>query len=165
MNFVLSPLRRHWFYFTIPFFLAIDLYSRLKFSWGENPRLGEIIVLCDWCILVPILYVICYRALTNRALVIRTIAISCGGLWIAHKIIPITNGTIIARLYWIRIVGTVAVAIAEGVALVAALRVMFGREPDQDKLALSGVPPFMVKLMLAEARFWRWVWSKLRGPT
>lgn len=111
---------------------------------------------------MPILYIICYRALTTRALVIRTAAISCAGLWIAHKIIPIANGTIIARLYWIRIVGTVVVAIAEAVALVAALRVMFGGEPDQDKLALSGVPPFMVKLMLAEARFWRWVWSKLR---
>jgi hypothetical protein len=45
---------------------------------------------------------------------------------------------------------------------IAVLRVLFGADPDPKELERQGMPPLLARLMLAEARFWRWVWSRLK---
>jgi hypothetical protein len=86
-----------------------------------------------------------------------------GAAQIAAKIVPDQAETILRGLGWVRGLGIAVLTIFEGMAFVAAMRILFGDEPDAVALERQGIPPLLVKLMLAEARFWRWVWSRLRS--
>jgi hypothetical protein len=91
------------------------------------------------------------------------LAVVCGGIWIAAKIVPDQAETILSELGWVSGLGIAVLAAFEGVAFVAVLRILFGSEPDAFALGRQGIPPLLVKFMLAEARFWRWVWLRLRS--
>jgi hypothetical protein len=155
--------RTHWFYVMLPVLLTAALNFHATHPWTAHPRFGEAATLFDWCFFVPFLYAICYRAMPRRALAMRTLALVCGGIWIAGKIVPDPAKTILEEWGWLRAVGMGALLLAEGAALIAVLRVAFGSSPVPAELERQGMPPLLVKLMLAEARFWRWVWSRLQG--
>ena len=155
--------RTHWFYVMLPVLLAAALNFHATHSWAVHPRFGEAATLFDWCLFVPFLYAISYRAMPWRALAMRTLALVCGGIWIAGKIVPDPAKTILEQWGWLRTVGMGALLLAEGAGLIAVLRVAFGSTPNPAELERQGMPPLLVKLMLAEARFWRGVWSRLQG--
>jgi hypothetical protein len=62
-----------------------------------------------------------------------------------------------------RWVGLSALLLFEIAALVAMLRVVFGAAPDPRELEEQGIPLVLAKLMIAEAKFWRWLWARLAG--
>lgn len=155
--------REHWFYLVLPILLGFALNFRATYPWAKQPAFGEATTLFDWCLFVPLLYAICYRQMPRRALALRTLAIVCGGVWIAGKIVPDSAQIILGQWGWLRGIGVAALVLAEGAALIAVMRVAFGAAPDPKQLEQQGVPPLLAKLMLAEARFWRWVWARLRG--
>ncbi len=160
---IAPSLRRHWFYLLLPVWIGLSLGFRSLHPWGEQPGLGESTTLIDWCVFVPALHVICYRDLPTRTLVLRTLAMLCGGIWVAGVIVPDAAMSILRDWGWIRGIGLVVLALFECVALVAMLRVVFGGTPDAAALARQGIPLPIARLMLAEARFWRWIWMRLRG--
>lgn len=155
--------RTHWFYVMLPVLLAAALNFRVTHPWADQPRFGEAATLFDWCLFVPLLYAVCYRKMPHRALAMRTLVLACGEIWIAGKIVPDPAETILAQWGWLRGIGIGVLVLAEGAALIAVLRVAFGPAPDAAELERQGMPPLLVKLMLAEARFWRWVWTRLQG--
>jgi hypothetical protein len=155
--------RRHWFYLAVPVLALAAFAFRTSHPWDEQPFLGEITTLFDWCLFVPALYVICYRDMPRRALMLRALALVCGGIWIASKIVPDPAETILPAWGWLRAVGLAILVVFELFAAVAMLRVVFGAAPDPEALARQGIPPLLVRLMLAEARFWRWIWARMRG--
>lgn len=163
MHKALNVAQRHWFYLVLPFLLTAALVFRTSYPWQLDPRLGEAAAIFDWCVFVPLIYAACYRNMPPRALALRTLAMVCGGIWIATKIVPDHAETILSELGWVRGLGIAVLAIFEGIAFVAAMRILFDGEPDAVTLERQGIPPLMVKLMLAEARFWRWVWLRLRS--
>ena len=163
MQTIARAARKHWFYAVLPILLGAALNFRATHPWADQPRFGEAATLFDWCLFVPFLYAICYRKMSRRALAMRTLALVCGGIWIAGKIVPDPAETILAQWGWLRAIGIGVLVLAEGAALIAVLRVAFGSSPDPAELERQGIPPLLVKLMLAEARFWRWVWSRLQG--
>ncbi len=163
MQTIARAARKHWFYAVLPILLGAALNFRATHPWADQPRFGEAATLFDWCLFVPFLYAICYRKMPRRALAMRTLALVCGGIWIAGKIVPDPAETILAQWGWLRAIGIGVLVLAEGAALIAVLRVAFGSSPDPAELERQGIPPLLVKLMLAEARFWRWVWSRLQG--
>lgn len=163
MHILTRVAQRHWFYLVLPALLGAALNFRAAHPWGDQPTFGEAVTLFDWCLFVPFLYVICYRDLPRRALVVRAVALMCGGIWVAGKIVPDSAEAILTRWGWLRAVGMVLLVLAEGAALIAAVRIAFGSAPDPRELENKGMPPLLVKLMLAEARFWRWVWARLLG--
>lgn len=161
---MVSWSRRHWFYLLLPLWLAITVNLHLTFEWQAEPRLGEALVLFDWCIFIPALYAVCYWGRSSaRALGIKLLALSCLGLWVAGKVVPDTAEGILRDWSWLRQIGLAALVAVEIAAVCAALRVAFSSRPDVVQLERQGVPPLLARLMLAEARFWRWVWSKMRG--
>lgn len=155
--------RRNWFYPLLPIWLAAALGFRSTHPWTEQPALGEAVTLFDWCLFVPILYVVCYRAMPGRALLLRAFALVCGGLWIAGRIVPDHAELLLKEWGWLRAVGITVLTLVEGLAAVSVLRVAFGSAPSSAELERQGVPPLVARMILAEARFWRWVWAKLRG--
>ncbi len=163
MHKALNVAERHWFYLVLPFLLTAALTFRASYPWQLDPKLGEAATIFDWCVFVPLTYAVCYRNMPRRALALRTVAMVCGGIWIAAKIVPDQTETILRQLGWVRGLGIAVLAIFEGMAFVAAMRILFGGEPNAVALERQGIPPLLVKLMLAEARFWRWVWSRLRS--
>lgn len=155
--------RNHWFYLLLPFWVIAALGFRATHPWAQQPAWGEAVTLFDWCLFVPSLYVLCYRTMPRRALMLRTLALACSGIWVAGKILPDTAETVLSHLGWLRGAGIAVLVLFEGLALVAMLRVLFGTAPDAAELEQQGIPPIIARMMLAEARFWRWVWSRLRG--
>lgn len=163
MHNLAEAARTHWFYLVLPVLLGIAWSFHLTHPWSDQPRFGELTALFDWCLFVPFLYAICYRKMPKRAVAIRTVALMCGGLWIAGKIVPDSAETILAQWGWLRGVGLAMVALAEVAALITVLRIAFGSAPDPQELERQRMPPLVIKMILAEARFWRWVWSRLSG--
>lgn len=155
--------RRNWFYLLLPVWAAAAFGFRAAHPWSEQPMLGEAVTLFDWCLFVPALYLLCYRDMPRRALGLRAIALVCGGIWIAGVIVPDAAENILTRLGPLRSAGIAILLLVEGVAILAILRVVFGATPDPAALERQGIPPPIARLMLAEARFWRWLWATLRG--
>lgn len=163
MHKALDMAQRHWFYLVLPFLLAAAMSFRASFPWEVEPKLGEAATIFDWCVFVPVIYAVCYRNMPRRALALRMLAMVCGGIWIAAKIVPDQAETILNEWSWVRGFGIAVLAAFEGLAFIAAMRIVFGNAPNAAALERQGIPPLLVNLMLAEARFWRWVWARLRG--
>ena len=156
-------LGQHWFYLLLPLWLAASINFHFAHSWQQQPHLGEAVALFDWCLFVPALYALYYRKSPARgAIAIRVLALMCGGIWMAGQMVPDPAETLLRDWAWLRAIGTVAVVLIEGVALVAAVRIAFSGTADPQALVDTGIPPLLARMMLAEARFWRWVLSRLR---
>lgn len=155
--------RRHWFYLALPLLLAAAFSARSAFPWDTQPRLAEAATLFDWCLFVPALYALCYRDKPVRALALRLLALLCGGVWVAAMIVPLSAQTLLPGLGWLRSAGIAILVLVELAAAAAMLRIVFGAAPDPEALVRQGVPPLLARLMLAEARFWRWLWDRLNG--
>ena len=160
---VAQAFRTHWFYAMLPALLGAALNFRATHPWADRPLFGEAVTLFDWCLFVPVLHAVCYRKMPRPALAVRTLALICGGMWMSGRIVPESAKSILVQWAWLREVGIGVVVLAEGAALIAVLRVAFGSAPDPAELERQGMPPLLAKLMLVEARFWRWVWARFRG--
>lgn len=160
---IASVIGRNWFYALIPIWLLASLVFRATHQWDAERQLGEAIILFDWCVFIPVTFAICYRDMSGRALVLRCLALICGGIWLAGKLVPVEAQNLLRDLGGMRWVGLSALLLFEMAALVAMLRVVFGAAPDPRALEDQGIPPVVAKLMIAEAKFWRWVWVRLTG--
>ena len=160
---VATWLRQHWFYVLVPLWAAAAVNFHFVHSWQEQPRLGEVVALFDWCLFVPALYVLCYRKQrAARAVAVRVLALVCAGIWTAGAMVPDGAETLLRDWGWLRRIGIAAVALVEVAAVVAMLRIVFSKTPNTQALIDSGIPPLVARMMLAEARFWRWLFSRLR---
>lgn len=160
---VVARVKQHWFYLLLPLSLVASLNFHLAHPWQQQPRLGEAIALFDWCLFVPALYALCYRrSQAPRAVALRTVALVCSGMWIASRMVPDGAQTLLLELGWVRWIGIAVVLVAEGFVLVAMLRIAFSPKPEAKALVDAGVPALLARMMVAEARFWRWLFAKLR---
>jgi hypothetical protein len=64
---------------------------------------------------------------------------------------------------WLRYFGIALLLIVEAFAIIAFFRIAFDKNPDIEKLRQLGVPDLAAKAMIAEAKFWRWLWSMIIG--
>ena len=160
---IASVIGHNWFYALLPLWLLASFEFRSTHPWEAQPQLGEAITLFDWCIFVPVTFAICYRGMSRRALFLRVLALVCGGVWLAGKLVPADSQYLLQSIGTIRWVGLSVLLLFEMAAFVAILRVVFGATPDPRALEEQGIPPFVVKIMIAEAKFWRWLWGRLTG--
>ena len=158
-----TTVTQHWFYCLLPLWLAAAWAFRSDFPWQTDPGLGEAITLIDWCVLVPTMFVICYWGMSPKALALRVLALICGGIWLAGKIVPVGSQIILQEWSGVRWIGLTILALFELGVLVATLRIVYGSPPDPQALEEQGIPPFIARLIIAEARFWRRVCNLLRG--
>ncbi|NVN22944.1 hypothetical protein HW511_00965 [Asaia siamensis] len=94
---------------------------------------------------------------------IRSLSLGGSALWLAQATLPGVSSGLAGRTGWLRALGVSLALVCEGAALIALLRVLFGRECDPRLLEDQGVPRFVARLIVAEARFWRRVLEFLTG--
>jgi len=157
-------VKRNWFVPVLGLLLAIELAFTRSIDWS-SPRGPEGAVLFDLCLFIPFLHFLCYRRkLALRPLLIRTFALAFLGIWVASKLVPPEAQSILVELGWARIAGLAVLALIELWLLALALKLVFGGRATAGEISeRTGAPQWMARLMLLEARFWKWLWRLIRG--
>jgi hypothetical protein len=159
---VRERLGAHWFLPVFPLILgALWLVARDSMFMAEG---GEKAVLADLCLTVPVLYVLCYRRRYSAPhLGLRALALACLGIWLGSWIIPESDQSLLVSLAPLRVGGLIVIAAIELRLVVAMIRLAFGPETSSAEVSrVTGAPPFIARLMLLEARFWKAVWRLIR---
>jgi hypothetical protein len=164
-------LRQHWFWLVALAMLATDttvIHLSLHSSSSASPQFIEAGLLCDLALVLPCLYLVCYRREGKRAIV-RSIALASVGVWAASKLLPETGHFLIKDLYPVRYAALAVIAVIELKMVVAAYKAYkavfqgASRQASEAQLAKAGMPPWAAKLAAAEAAFWHRVYSKVKG--
>ncbi|HWT11322.1 MAG TPA: hypothetical protein VN231_01060 [Allosphingosinicella sp.] len=160
---LLNQARRHWFLPLLPALLAAEYGFARSTDWAR-PGPAEAAILFDLCLFVPFLYLVCYRGrLARTPLAMRAAGLALLGLWIASILVPPERGILLSRLTWLRPLGLALLVLIELKLSLELIRmVLSGRSDPREIAARSGAPHWAVRLMLIEARFWKWVWRLLR---
>lgn len=155
-------LRAHWFFFIAPLVVLADVALGLM-SRGQIDRWLEVGLLVDLAVLVPALYAVCYRAQGRKAL-LKALGLACLGLWLALKLVPENEQTLLAHVGPLRYVGLVVLFAFEAVLLLAVYRKVFkgGSTDDAVKAVAADMPPWAARLMALEAGLWLKAWGALR---
>lgn len=159
---MLTMLRQNWFW---P--LAVGLFACV-WAIATIPAVRltpdfEWALLLDVFITLPVLFAICYRGtMTKLALGVRIIALQCAGIWLATKLIRVDSQSILPNLEWLHWAGLAIVFLFEIRLMVAVVKLVWKPTAKQADLEATGMPPFVAKLAMIEARFWRWVFAKFR---
>lgn len=154
---------RNWFFAAFAVVVAASYgFARSRVFLEQG---GEAAILADLCLTVPLIYLWCYRNILSRQqLATGAAALACLGVWIAGRLIPAAEQVLLPHLTWVRTLGLAVLALIELRILVAVVRLAFSRTANAEEIsAHSGAPPLLVRLMLLEVRFWRWVWKLLRS--
>lgn len=162
----LAPLiQRHWFLLLLPLLASALFGFAASIDWQRDGRVAEMVMLFDVCVSLPLLYFLCYRGtLTRKQMTLRLIGLTCLGIWFATWLVPEASQSLLPRLGWLRTAGIALLVFVELRLVVGAIKMAFSGKASADQLArASGAPPWIAKLMLLEARFWRWVWRRISG--
>ena len=154
----------NWFLLVAPLLLIVAVLLARAVPWTTDGRTMEAVLLFDACITLPALYALCYaRTLPPWQLALRAIAIACLGIYLLGYIVPPDARRLLPAFGWARMAGLILLVLIELRLLVAALRLVFGGNENAEQVsAQTGAPPWIARLMLIEARFWKSVWRFLR---
>lgn len=154
----------NWFLLALPFLFAISFLFARSVDWSRSGGMAEAVTIFDWCVSIPLLYFLCYRKkLPPRQLALRLLGLACLGIWIAARLVPAASHEILAHLSWARAAGLPFFILFELALLLAVLKLIFsGTATAEDVSQRTGAPPFIARLMLLEAEFWRGVWRLIR---
>jgi hypothetical protein len=157
-----SSFRTHWFLLAAPLVIAMDVFMALT-QRAEAPRLVEAGVLFDLAILLPALCWACYRYQGRKA-IIRAVALSCLGIWVAGKLVPVEEQVLLTCVAPLRYVGLAVLVWIEIAIVLAIWRAILEGKPDAVVSVATdkNMPQWVAKLMAWEARFWLGAWKRLR---
>ena len=162
----LAPLmQRHWFLLLLPVLAYAAFGLAASIDWPRDGRLAEMALLFDACVSLPLLYFLCYRGRhTRKQMALRLIGLACAGIWLVSWLVPESSQSLLTRLDWLRTAGIAVLLLVELRLIIGVIKMAFSGKVSVDQLArASGAPPWIASLMLLEARFWRWVWRRIRG--
>lgn len=123
-------------------------------------------LLADFAIVIPLLYLICYRANGKRA-IIRAVGIACLGISAVGHIVPEPQHYLIEKVSFLRYVGLGVLLLIELRLMIGIYRAMFGKQ-DQMKaniepsLQQANLPPWLARIVMLGAQFWRQLWKSLQ---
>ena len=159
---IAERLKQNWFW-PVAILLWAAVWFLVRQMPQDIPANYEYAVLTDVFITMPLLLWLCYRSqLTTKALLLRVVGVISLGIWLASQMLQPEHQTILPLLGSLRNIGLgVAIAI-ELWLFVSILKIVFKKDTTSQVLVDQGVPEFMAKLMLLEARFWRWVFGLFR---
>ena len=153
----------NWFAVAVPVLLLVE-WLVVRDVGGEMGHFLEAMVLFDLCVFMPLLYVLCYRFTVPRGqLVLRAVALACLGIYVSTYLVPEPMQAILPELGVLRIAGLAVLMLIELRLLIAAIRIVWGRDGSVEQVqAASGAPAWMARLMVMEARFWKRLWQMIR---
>jgi hypothetical protein len=148
-------LKYHWFWPVAAIFVFDALNAHLL---AAMPRLMESLVLFDLVIVIPALYLFCYRR-NGRKAIVKAIAFSALGLWVASKLVPTASQYILTYLWPLSYLRLAIVGLLEVGIVVAVYRSIFqGNSAEQiaaDLQAKTDMPAWLTRLMVLEVMFWK----------
>ncbi len=161
----LISLRSHWFVLAAAAVAIADGAAIALDDWS-NPSLLEAGLLFDLCVVIPALYLWCYRA-RGKAALLRAVALACLGMWIAGHIVPDQHHQLLSTVGFARYIGLGVLLVIEIKLVAMVYRAAFRSEPDAARAALesaekAGMPEWVARLMAWEASLWRRAWDALR---
>ncbi len=161
---MLLKLRENWFLWAaLPVLLAVEAAFTQSVSWNEMPH-GEWVVLFDLCVFVPALFLFAYRhTLPIKPRLIRALGLAGLGLLLARFLVPEPSQNVLPFLSDVRNSFLVFVVIFEVWVITQILRAVYARNADAQRLERDfGMPLWIAKLMVLEAKFWKAVWRIFR---
>jgi hypothetical protein len=148
-------LKYHWFWPAAAIFILDALNAHIL---SATPRVMEGIVLFDLAIVIPALYLFCYRRNGRKAFA-KALAFSTIGLWLASKLVPTESQYLLTYLWPLRYLELVVVGSLEIGIVVAVYRSIFkGNSAEQvaaDLQAKTDIPAWVARLMVLEVMFWK----------
>ena len=134
-------------------------------SWSD-PQLLEVGILFDLSVVVPALYLWCYRS-RGKAAIVRAIALSCLGIWVAGHVVPNEHHQVLSTVGLVRYVGLAVLVVIELKLVAMIFRAAFRRDNDAAPTVLAtakdaGMPEWAAHLMAWEASLWRKAWDAIR---
>jgi hypothetical protein len=151
-----SWINANWFVAGAVLLLGTDL-AVLLLPNSASPRLLELGLLCDLCIVLPSLYLACYWRKGKRS-VLRAIALASIGFWASSKLLPESGQFLIQQLWPFRYVALAVIVLIEFKIMLAVYRAVFSgasRKVAAETLEQqSGMPRWAAKLAVAEASLW-----------
>ncbi len=161
----LSYLRANWFFPAAALALLLNSVTVYLDQWS-SPALLEAGLLFDFAILLPVLYLICYRS-EGRKTVVRAIALACLGIFALGHVVPASSQSLLRDLEFVRFVGLGILILLQVKLIVATFRAVSGAsaaaEHEASKLAdETGTPAWVRKLLAWEAGVWIKVWQFVR---
>lgn len=159
----MPPLwRAHWFCFVAPLVLLADVGVGLS-ARGQIDQVIEAGLLFDLAVLIPGLYLACYRR-EGRKAALRAIGLACLGIWAALKLVPADEQQLLSAVAPLRYLGLAVLLLVEVVIVVRIYRVIFGSGSAEKAVAAAGpgMPPWVARLMAWEAGVWLRAWRALR---
>ena len=160
-----SSFRTHWFFLAAIAVVSTDFFIGSLDDWS-NARILETGVLLDLVIVVPALYFWCYRS-RGKATILRAVALSGIGLWVAGYIVPNEHQLLLAKVQIFRYIG-LTVLFVIGLKLMATIyRAAFQHNSEATSAALEtakekGMPEWVARVLAWEASLWRKVWDVLQ---
>jgi len=128
---------------------------------ADLPHLAEPAALFDLAVLLSALYWLSYRHRRKDAGP-RALALSCLGIWAVSKLIPRSDQQLLVYLTPLRYVGLAGLVAIELKIVLALYRSVFsGATRDAAAAQIQSqadLPPWLSRLLAAEAVFWRRVW-------
>ena len=157
--------RTHWFFLAAAVVAISDLTVAAFDGWS-NPALIEAGILFDLSIVIPALYLWCYRS-RGKAAVLRAVALSCLGIWVAGHVVPSEHHHILGTVGFVRYIGLGVLLVIELKLAVMIFRAAFSRDQEAAPAVLetakdAGMPEWAARLMAWEASLWRKAWDFVR---
>ncbi len=158
-------LRAHWFFPAAAIALLMNSTTVYLDQWA-SPELLEAGLLFDFAILLPVLYLICYRSQGKRS-VVRAVALACLGIWAVGHVVPEGDQSLLQDLQFIRYIGLGVLVLLQVKLMVAIFRATSGASASAAHEASTladetGTPPWVRKLLAWEAAVWIKVWRFVR---
>lgn len=154
----------HWFLLVAPVVLVSDAFVAAS---GPIDRIVEFGLLFDLVVLVPALYLVCYRK-HKRGAAMRSVGLACLGVWIATKLIPEADRVLLVYIEPLRYLGLAVLVLLE----LAVIRLIYrslsagnSAEATARKVAETAVmPEWVAKLLAWEAGLWRRLFAAIKRP-
>ncbi|NIE79329.1 hypothetical protein [Asaia sp. As-1742] len=160
----MTLMRKHWFYpYIVMSYIAVFLWLS-GFQNSPVKAAHQTLIGATWIGTLVLACWVCDRPPTLMRGLVRSLALGGSGLWIARHTLPGFDEGATPHIGWVRFISVGLAVLCESIVLIAAMRLVFGKTGDPDKLNDLGLPPLVVRAMLAEARFWRRVWHALTVP-
>lgn len=152
----------HWFIFVAPIVLLANVVVAMA---GPIDRLVEAGMLVDLVIVLPVLYVLCYRK-KKRGTGARALGLACLGVWVATKLVPEVDRGLLLYIEPLRYAGFAVLVFLE----IAIIRLVFrslAAGYTEETVAKSvadesEMPDWVAKLLVWEAGLWRTLYASVR---
>ncbi len=157
--------RPYWFAMAGTVVAAANLTLARFDDWSE-PGLVEAGILFDLAVVIPGLYWWCHRS-RGRPALLRAIALSCLGIWIAGHLVPDEHHRALGTVGILRYIGLAVLVVIELKLIVVFVRATFGGDDDPRPAVLAAardadLPLWIARLLAWEASMWRRVWNAVR---